>query len=50
MSGRPLFRDRDTSLYVGLGLLVWGTLLVYDAYERRGQRRPLMLRLTTIGG
>lgn len=49
MSNRPLFRNRDTSLYVGAGLLVLGTVLVYDAYERRGQRRPWMLRVATIG-
>jgi hypothetical protein len=47
VSSKPFFRDRDTSLYIGLGMLVLGTVLVWDAYERRGQPRPLMLRVFT---
>jgi hypothetical protein len=45
MNGRPLVRDRDTALYLGLGLWIAGAVLLWDAWEHRGKRRPLVMRV-----
>lgn len=42
---RPLVRNRDTALYVGLALWLAGSVLLWDAWEGRGRRRPLAARL-----
>jgi hypothetical protein len=41
--GRPLVRDRSTAIVVGLGLTAAGMLLLYDAWEGRGGRKPRIL-------
>lgn len=43
---RPL-TDRTTAVWLGLGFWALGTLLLWDAYENRGRRRPFGLRLAT---
>lgn len=47
---RPIIRDRDAALY--LGLLAWGIglCLLYDAYERRGVDRPKVMKLAGVFG
>jgi hypothetical protein len=43
--GAPIFRNRDTALYVGLALWLASGLMLWDAFENRGHRRPLPMRL-----
>lgn len=45
MSRRPVIPDRRTALLAGVGFVVLGSWLVYDAYEHRGMTRPWALRL-----
>lgn len=42
---RPLFRSRDTALVAAVALWLAGTVVLWDAYERRGLRRPGVLRV-----
>jgi hypothetical protein len=42
---RPWVRDKRVALACGLALYVAGSLLIYDAYERRGRERPFGMRL-----
>lgn len=46
---RPLVRDRNAA--ITLGLLAWltGTILLWDAFEHRGKGRPLGLKITQAG-
>ncbi len=44
MTGRPVVPDRRTALLAGVGFLVLGSYLLYDAYEHRGRTRPFALR------
>jgi len=37
---RPYVKDRRTALYLGVGCYVAGSLLLWDAFERRGKGRP----------
>lgn len=41
---RPRIRDRNHALVAGVGALVLGSWLLYDAYEGRGRSRPWALR------
>lgn len=43
--GRPLVRDRNLALYLGLAAWLAGGILLWDAWENRGQDRPLIVRL-----
>lgn len=43
--GRPLVRNRDTALYLGLALWLAGGVLLWDAWENRGQQRPIIMRV-----
>lgn len=45
---RPLVANRETALALGLALWLAGAVLLWDAYERRGQRRPLAIRLAGV--
>jgi hypothetical protein len=45
VTGRPLVRDRDVALYLGLALWVAGSVLLWDAWENRGRPRPLVAKL-----
>lgn len=40
MRSRCAFRDRRTALIVGYGGILIGAWALWDAYERRGRRRP----------
>ena len=42
--GRPLVPDRRTALLGGFACVFVGTLLLFDAFERRGKTRPFALR------
>lgn len=44
MSG-PTVPDRRTALLAGVGCVVLGAWLIYDAYDARGRQRPFWLRL-----
>ena len=41
---RPLFRRQSTAVLVGGALFVAGSFCLYDAWERRGQPTPKLLR------
>jgi hypothetical protein len=41
---KPWIRNRRTALYLGYGGLILGALAMYDAYENRGHRRPLLTK------
>ena len=42
---RPRFRSRDHALMLAAGLWLAGAFVLWDAYERRGLRRPGLLRV-----
>lgn len=44
---KPAFKNADNSIGLGLALLAGGLWLLWDGYERRGRRRPFLLRFTT---
>lgn len=44
MARRPWIEDQRTAKILGLSLFVLGVIVLYDAYERRGGRTPLLLR------
>lgn len=44
MPRQPWIKNQQTAVTVGLGLFVVAVLVLYDAYERRGARTPLLLR------
>lgn len=46
---RPVVPDRRTALLAGVGLVLLGSWLLYDAYEARGRGRPFALRLLPGG-
>lgn len=41
---KPLFRHQSTAVIVGGLLFVGGSFCLWDAWERRGQRTPRILR------
>lgn len=41
---RPWIADQRTAITAGLVLFAAAVLILYDAYERRGARTPLILR------
>lgn len=41
---QPIVRDRQTALYLGVGLYLAGSLFLWDAFEHRGADRPFLLR------
>lgn len=45
---RPLVRDRQLALYGGLALTLAGALLLRDAWETRGEKRPWAMRLVGL--
>lgn len=40
---RPLIRDKTTAVVVGLVLVAAGFCVLYDAYEGRGGKKPVLL-------
>lgn len=44
MPRRPFIPDQGTAIFLGLLLFVGGVVLLWDAYERRGARTPMILR------
>jgi hypothetical protein len=40
---RPLIRDKRTAIVVGSALLAGGFVILYDAWEGRGGRKPRLL-------
>lgn len=41
---KPWIRSQRTAIVLGLALFVVAVTILYDAYERRGGRTPLVLR------
>lgn len=41
---RPWVPDRRVALWGGVAGILFGSLLLYDAYERRGRGRPFTLK------
>jgi len=48
VTGRPLIRNRDTALYIGLACWIAGGVLLWDAWEHRGIQRPWAMRLAGL--
>jgi hypothetical protein len=44
MPRRPFIANQGTAIFFGLMLFIGGAILLWDAYERRGARTPLILR------
>lgn len=44
MMRRPWIRDQRAAIWLGLALFVAAVIVLWDAYERRGARTPLLLR------
>lgn len=44
MSRSPLISDQRTELYAGLALTAAGAFLLWEAHEKRGVKRPFLLR------
>ena len=45
MSGRKAWvKNPKTALWAGIGFYLAGSILLYDAFERRGRDRPFGLR------
>jgi hypothetical protein len=40
---RPLFADQHRAVAVGLVLVAAGFVVLYDAYDGRGERKPRLL-------
>lgn len=40
----PAIRNRRTALAIGYGGILIGAWALWDAYERRGQKRPFMTK------
>jgi len=45
MSGPQLTKDRDLALWGGLAATLLGALLLRDAFERRGVKRPWVAKV-----
>lgn len=41
---RPLIRSQATAIAAGLGLYLAGSYVLWDAFEGRGAKAPLILR------
>lgn len=52
MTGRKarpgLIANRNTEIALGVALFVASSWLIYDAYEGRGRKRPLLARLAPM--
>lgn len=44
---RPLLANRDAALYLGIAAWLAGTVLLWDAWEHRGHRRPWPFRIAS---
>jgi len=47
---KPLIRDRNVALYLGLVMTLAGAALLHDAWEARGHKRPWAMRLVSLAG
>lgn len=45
---RPLVRNRNTAITVGVAMFLGGALLLHDAFEGRGQDTPWWARPFTF--
>lgn len=45
MTRRPLVKDQGAAVFLGVAGVCGGALLLWDAYERRGRKRPFALKL-----
>lgn len=48
MSRQPIIRNRDTALWLGLAAWGIGTVLLWDAWEHRGIKRPWAFKLAGL--
>lgn len=46
---RPVVANRHLALAAGIAMVVAGAFLLTDAYERRGRRRPFVMRFLPGG-
>jgi hypothetical protein len=44
MASKTLIASKQTAVWLGVGLYLAGSLVLWDAYEHRGAGRPYMLR------
>lgn len=47
---RPLVKNRDAALYLGLGAFLLGAILLHDAYEARNVNRPKAMKVLGLIG
>lgn len=45
MASKPIVRNRELALYLGVGLWLAGAVLLYDAYNARGKDKPWPMRV-----
>lgn len=43
-AGRPKF-DQRTAIFLGVACYLAGSYLIFDAYDRRGARKPWLINL-----
>lgn len=46
---KPWIRDRRVAQYGGYAVITVGALMLYDAFENRGRRRPFATKLLPGG-
>jgi hypothetical protein len=45
----PVIRDRRIALWLGYGGILLGAACLWDAYENRGRRRPMLTKFLPGG-
>jgi hypothetical protein len=50
MTRRPLIANQHADIALGVALTLAGSFLLWDAYGRRGKRKPLALRAIGLVG
>lgn len=46
---KPYVRSQSTAMWLGVGATVIGAVLLWDAHEHRGRKRPFVLRWIPSG-
>ncbi len=46
---KPIVRDRQLALALGMAAYVLGTVMLWDAFENRGKSRPFWMRFASGG-
>jgi hypothetical protein len=49
MAKKPVIKDRRLALWGGIGAILIGSAMLYDAYENRDVKRPFFTKLLPGG-